>query len=177
MSILSMGNRRPGLTTLLFSILVIAVVAPKPAEAISCTTLNNKSRYHQREGQRYFREKQFVKAEREFTDLLYYMRKGKKKATGLLRGCTFTSRERFYRDYSMAYTWRGVSRYFQAKFTSAIKDYRVAIRKNAKNDLAHYMLGITYMRTRNKSAAMEQYRILKNWNSKYAPKLYRIINP
>ena len=54
----------------------------------------------------------------------------------------------------------------------AVEQYRQAVRLKPDYSLAHYNLGISYIKMGNRNGAMEEYRILQRLDQDQARKLY-----
>ena len=79
--------------------------------------------------------------------------------------------------HSKAPDWieRGTALVQQGRYEEAIAAFKEAIRLQPDYAQACAGLGLTYLQYGNRSAAMEQYRILKALNSELANELFDII--
>jgi hypothetical protein len=59
----------------------------------------------------------------------------------------------------------------------ATEEYKKAIRLKSDYAEAHFNLGIAYLRSDNKGAALKEYKIIQGLDSKLAEKLYKAIYP
>ena len=176
MSVTRFNHLYTWMLVLAISLISIPLVE-NTVDAASWKQVARKSDYHFGEGKRLFKQRRFASAERELTEALYYTRKLKRKCSGVIRSCRMTDKRGFYRRYSKIYVLRGGTFYFRSKYSTALDDFQSAISQNPNNTFAHYYLGKTHVRLRNKQAALKQYRFLKRTNAKYATKLYRFIYP
>lgn len=78
----------------------------------------------------------------------------------------------------VAYLLNNLGRaYFaQQRYAKAIEQYQRAIELDPQQALAYYSLGLAYFILKDRSAAGDQYEILRKLNSTYANKLLREIN-
>lgn len=70
----------------------------------------------------------------------------------------------------------GRAYYAQQRYSKAIEQYKKAVELDPQQAMAYYSLGLTYLITKDRSAAAAQYEILRKLNSNYANKLLREIN-
>ena len=59
--------------------------------------------------------------------------------------------------------------------SEAIEAYKAAIRINPDDAKAHFNLGLSYLIVANKSAALDEYKILKDIDRESANKLFNLI--
>lgn len=62
------------------------------------------------------------------------------------------------------------------RYPEAVAAYQQAVRLEPDNEYARYQLGLAYLKVKNKSAAMKQYRELKKLESPFADELLEEIN-
>ena len=62
-----------------------------------------------------------------------------------------------------------------ASYAGDIKRYREAVRKNPDDAAAYFALGVVYVAIKDRDSALEQYKILKNLDSKLANELFNLI--
>lgn len=78
----------------------------------------------------------------------------------------------------LAYLLNNVGRvyYAQQRYDDAIEQFKRSIKMDPQQAGAYYSLGLTYLITRDRPAAAEQYEKLRSLGSSYANKLLREIN-
>lgn len=79
-------------------------------------------------------------------------------------------------DIGEAHYNLGNSCYKLGRYTEAIDAYKQTIRTMPDFAEAHLFLGLSYIRTRDKDLAFEEYRILKDLNKDLANKLLNVIS-
>jgi tetratricopeptide (TPR) repeat protein len=117
-----------------------------------------------------------VSIEPDFADVYYNMGVAYEKLGSYKEGIDAGKKAvRLKPDFTDAYYNLGVAYEKTGNYTDAAAAFQKALKLRPDYAEAHYNLGIIYFLLKDKGAAMERYRILKNMNTELANKLLKLI--